>query len=444
MGGANELVVLMHGATAGALRRGKRGDLTFLYDDEYVADTQTTPLSLSLPFTARPHGHHAIGSWISSLLPDNPDTLSDWYRRADVRTPFGLLGTRVGHDCAGAVQFCRPGRETELADRAGGVSMLTEEQVADVIGRMVNDPSHWTADDIEPYFSLGGYQSKIALHRVGQRWGKPYGNVPTTHILKPGRAGAPATPVLEHLCAAAARRIGLDAVATHIEVHAGHPVLVVERYDRAASADGWERRHQEDMCQALGLTGDRKYEADGGPGIARIGDTISNYSTDPDTDVRRFADGLLWALLLVNRDAHARNYSLLLAHGDARFAPLYDLQSSLPYVARGIGQREMAMRYGSDFTVYSAGSDHALLDVAARLSLPAPWLADRLEDLATRVVAAIEEEIENLTPRLRGLGEIAQFPRRLRRRVVQVENTVRTNRQRLRPRGAPGNPSIGQ
>lgn len=441
MSAVGELTVLMSGTTAGILRRDRRGALTFTYEDDYLADPGATPLSLSLPLGSRPHGHHPTERWISSLLPDNPNTISRWYGRSNVSTPFGLLGTGAGHDCAGAVQFCPRGTDNALADRASGITVLTDEEIASEVERMVVDPSGWIDDSLEPYFSLGGYQTKMALRRVGTRWGRPFGNTPTTHILKPRHVDAGAVPVVEHLCAAAARRLGLNTVSTSIEMHAGHPVLVGQRYDRAPTDGGWVRRHQEDMCQALGVGADRKYEADGGPGITAIGDVIRNFSADPDTDLRRFADGLLWALILVNRDAHARNYSLLLRASDVRLAPLYDLQSSLPFVARRIGERHLAMRYGSDFTVYSAGSDHALLDLAARLVLPPEWLLDRAEALAGRVAGAVADEIEALPPQTQSLHGLEQFRERLAQRVVGVQRTIDANRRRLQPSSAPRSPT---
>ncbi|MCY3951300.1 MAG: HipA domain-containing protein [bacterium] len=132
------------------------------------------------------------------------------------------------------------------------------------------------------------------------------------------------------------------------------------------------------------------------------------------------------------RDAHARNYSFLLTGNEARLSPLYDLHSSLPYVARGVGEREMAMRYGSTFTVYSAGSDHALLDVAARLGLPERRLLDRAEDLVSGASTALEGEVTALSPELQDLPEIERLLRRLGRRVVGVERTIEANRRRLR------------
>ena len=46
--------------------------------------------------------------------------------------------------------------------------------------------------------------------------------------------------------------------------------------------------------------------------MSAIADLLEVHSIDPDTDRRKFADGLLWALITANRDAHARNYGMLI------------------------------------------------------------------------------------------------------------------------------------
>jgi hypothetical protein len=42
-----------------------------------------------------------------------------------------------------------------------------------------------------------------------------------------------------------------------------------------------------------------------------------------------FADALIWNWLIAGTDAHAKNYSVLLAGNDIRLAPLYDMSSAL-------------------------------------------------------------------------------------------------------------------
>ena len=429
-----KLAVLIDGEHAGLLRRNRSGRLTLQYDADYEAKTNSAPLSLSMPLRGGPYSDAAASRWISSLLPDHPRALERWYRREGVSTPFGLLASRIGYDCAGAVQFCRLDRLSELLDRSGGLTPLTPKDMTERVNAMAEDPAQWDRDDLESCYSLAGFQNKLALHRTPTGWARPHGSVPTTHILKPRHRDGGQAAVVEHLCSATARRVGLDAVVTDVEFHGGHPVTVVQRYDRHRPSGQWHRRHQEDMCQALGVDGTRRHEWDGGPGMAAIGDFMHRYCLDSDTDVRKFADGLLWALITVNRDAHARNYSLLLSGREVRLAPLYDLQSSLPYGVKKLGEREMAMRYGSTYSIYSASSNHSLADVAARLSLPHAWLFDRAEELAASANEAMVVEIEELRAEARGLLEVDDLLERLNIRTKAIASTVKANRARIRQR----------
>jgi len=430
-----ELVVLLNGEHAGVLSRNRSGRLRLEYDAGYEAKPHSPALSLSMPLRGGPYGEAATSRWISSLLPDHPRALERWYKKEGVSSPFGLLASRIGYDCAGAVQFCRPDRLSELSDRSSGLTPLTSEDMAERVNAMAEDPAQWDSDDLESCYSLAGFQNKMALHRTPIGWARPHGSAPTTHILKPRHRDGGQAAVVEHLCAATARRVGLDAVVTDVEFHGGHPVTVVQRYDRHRPDGPWRRRHQEDMCQALGLDGRRRHEWDGGPGMGVIGDFMHRHCLDPDTDVRKFADGLLWALITVNRDAHARNYSLLLSGREVRMAPLYDLQSSLPAGVKHLGEREMAMRYGSTYSLYSASSNHSLADMAARLSLPTIWLIDRAEELAHATHEAMRAEIEGLSAEARGLLDVDGLLERLNIRAKAIASTVEANRARIHRRG---------
>lgn len=98
MNGLPDLTVLMNGSVAARLSSDARGRLSLTYDGAYMDAPGAVPLSLALPFTDRPHAHHAVERWTRSLLPDNPNVLSRWYDREEVqqRTPFGLLSTAIG------------------------------------------------------------------------------------------------------------------------------------------------------------------------------------------------------------------------------------------------------------------------------------------------------------------------------------------------------------
>lgn len=103
------------------------------------------------------------------------------------------------------------------------------------------------------------------------------------------------------------------------------------RYDRRRRGEAIVRVHQEDMGQALSVFPKKKYEASGGPGVARIAALLRDRASNPDADVRTFVTGVIFNYLIGAPDAHAKNYSVLLAGPQVRLAPLYDIASALPY-----------------------------------------------------------------------------------------------------------------
>lgn len=58
----------------------------------------------------------------------------------------------------------------------------------------------------------------------------------------------------------------------------------------------------------------------------------------------RFVDALAFTWIIAGTDAHAKNYSLLLAGPQVRLAPLYDVASALPYDDMYLPRLRMAMR----------------------------------------------------------------------------------------------------
>jgi serine/threonine-protein kinase HipA len=113
-------------------------------------------------------------------------------------------------------------------------------------------------------------------------------------------------------------------------------VLSVERFDRKLSSDAsWLMRlPQEDMCQALGVSSNLKYQTDGGPGIKNIM-TLLLGSSQPtiDRDVFFRSQILFW--LLAGIDGHAKNYSIFIEpEGKYRLTPLYDILSVYPLIER--------------------------------------------------------------------------------------------------------------
>ncbi|MFL5818975.1 MAG: type II toxin-antitoxin system HipA family toxin [Conexibacter sp.] len=380
---SDTLVVALEDAVAGTLTRSPGGRLAFAYDEEFRRRPDTTPLSLTLPKQIREHVGARLDAWLWGLLPNNDAVLQRWGRQFHVSasSPFALLSTPVGEDCAGAVRFVVPDRLEQLLDRPGSVTWLTEEDVAERLHDLRVDTTAWLGRSFTGEFSLAGAQAKTALLYRDGSWGVPSGATPTSHILKPAVAGLDDHDLNEHLCLDAARRAGLIAARTRIERFAEETAVVVTRYDRIESGETIRRVHQEDICQALGVPPSRKYQNEGGPGPAEIVRLLRNAMRPSAAEdaVRRFADALAWNWLIAGTDAHAKNYSLLLAGPEARLAPLYDIASALPY---GTHERKLrlAMKLGGDYRVYP---HHNPWPRAAReLGLDPTTLVDRVRELA--------------------------------------------------------------
>ena len=349
------LVVLLNNTVIGILARLPGNRLAFEYDDDYRNRPGATPLSVSMPIPVRSHSHHVITPWLWNLLPDNDIVLSRWAREFQISasSPFSFLATKVGLDCAGAVRFVDPDRLEQAISRPGKIIWLTTDEVAERLRDLKTDSTAWLGRNFTGQFSLAGAQAKTALYFKDGRWGLPLGAAATTHILKPAVVGLDDHDLNEHLCLDAARRAGLVTVRTHVERFGEESVIVVDRYDRREDGGEVTRIHQEDLCQALGLPPTRKYQNEQGPSPGQISELFRRVMSPrvADDAVRRFIDALAWNWLIGGTDAHAKNYSLLLAGGQVRLAPLYDIASVLPY---GTHERALrfAMKIGGDYRVF--------------------------------------------------------------------------------------------
>jgi serine/threonine-protein kinase HipA len=407
------LAVVLGDALAGTLTRLAGGRLRFDYDDDYCNSQSATPLSVSMPTTVRSHRDGVISPWLWGLLPDNQAVLERWARNfhASASSAFSLLATPIGHDCAGAVRFAAPGEVDELTGKPGAVTWLTDEAVAQRLRELREDTTAWLGREFTGQFSLAGAQAKTALLHEDRRWGVPSGSAATSHILKPAVAGLDDHDLNEHLCLDAAGRAGLVVARTRVARFGEESAIVVDRYDRRPADGRLIRIHQEDMCQALGINPARKYQNEGGPGPREVAHLFRDVMPPrvADEAVWRFFDAVAWNWLVAGTDAHAKNYSLLLAGGEVRLAPLYDVASALPY---GVHERKLrfAMKIGGDYRVHT---HHNTWKAAAQdLGVDAAAALDRVLRLTERVPAAFAEAAAT--------AEVAALKRPLPSRLVDL------------------------
>ena len=401
-----KLWVCLEGGLIGTLET-LGGRSQFSYRDAWLREPGAYPLSQSLPLIDTPFTGARVSNFLWGLLPDNELTLGAWARQFHVsaRSAAALLA-HVGEDCAGAVQFVREERLDAVlaaADKKAEIDWLSEGQFEERIRHLSRDAGAGRESAIEGQFSLSGAQAKTALYfdRARKRWGVPQGRTPTTHILKPAVNGFEEFAANEHFCLSLARRVGLVAATTEWRSIGEVPTLIAERYDRFQVNGVWQRIHQEDGCQALGVPPASKYENEGGPGFAQIMSVLAG-SDEPAMDRDRLMKTACFVYLLAATDAHAKNYSFLYTRGSGRpsmrLAPLYDVASAWPYPRRIPPQKmKMAMRVGRHYRIREIQLRH-FEELAKACGYPAERLLDTLREMvgqlpdeAVTVVGEIRE-----------------------------------------------------
>jgi len=341
------LDVVCFGERAGRLTDDPKG-MTFAYEPSWL-NAKRPPLSQSLPLSGDFGAGEAV-AFFGGLLPEGtPRQILARQLGISAANDFGLLEA-LGGDTAGAVSLLAPG--SDIPSTTGDdVQWLDERQLSDLIAEIPSRPMHAEGDG-EWRLSLAGAQDKLpVIVDKGGRVGLTQGRTPSTHILKTPIAGLHDTVANEAYCLELGRRLGIDTVTAAPRRAGDRECLLVARYDRRSTASGIERLHQEDFCQALGVPSDRKYQAEGGPGLPGCFGLIRTAVSVPARESPRLLDYLGLSFLVGNHDAHAKNFSLLYDPDShlAALAPAYDILCTVTY--RGVKpmSRKMAMHIGGEY-----------------------------------------------------------------------------------------------
>jgi serine/threonine-protein kinase HipA len=321
----SELIAYLAGRRAGRLVRKDNGNLQFRYDDGYAGP----PLSHAMPLQAEAHPHATSRAVFGGLLPEG-DGREALARALGVSpgNDYGLLA-EVGGDCAGAITLLPPDATMDEEPRT---RRLEDTELDEILRSLPQRPlGAAPADGVR--LSLAGAQPKLPVVVQDGRVSLPLNAAtPTTHILKPAPERYPGLVDNEAFCMQLAQAALLPAASVEkATTVTGLPYLVVERYDRDLTHDPIRRLHQEDVCQALGIPSDRKYQSEGGPGVRDVVDLVRAVTGVPAQELPRLWEALVFNWLIGNCDAHGKNFSLLYDTGAPTLAPLYDLVSTAAY-----------------------------------------------------------------------------------------------------------------
>lgn len=370
-----ELAVDLYGTTVAVVRGSEWRTADFVFVNEALDrwGVNSPVLSVAAALEVRPRASRAQRrrNVLAEFLPEGP-MRQHMARMAgvDAADVPGLLA-RFGRDIAGAVQVYDPRSSWEPP----APELVPVDDVE--IGRLL-DAVALGNDPLRGKTSLAGVQPKIVLTHQDGRWFQPLGGAPSTHIVKPGAPPREAALAEEEYGHRLASGLGLTRTSVELQRLGGRECLVIERYDRT----GPDRLHQEDFNQALGLSGDQKYQEVGGHAqLRRVADVVTRHAP---ADVERLVVLLTLAVAIGNLDLHAKNLSLLHpADGSTRLAPAYDMVP-LAHVP-GIDGR-LALKVAGEYRLAAITRTHLEDEVRSWRADPAPVgdTLQRLRDLLDR------------------------------------------------------------
>lgn len=324
------LTVWWDGAVVGRLALDENGDIRFAYDQAWLADETYPAVSVSLPKQPEVFSRRESRSFFAGLLPD------EWQRENVARAlgvskqnDFGLL-EQLGGDVAGALTLWPEGEAPPQPQGLRATEPLTDERLLVILDELPRRP--FLAGEQGVRLSLAGAQEKLPVVLVDGAVALPAPGQPSTHILKPASGQWPAMTENEALAMRLAAAVGLPTAPVEPRRVGARTFLLVTRYDRVVGADGEIRRlHQEDFCQALGVSPEHKYAAEGGPIFPDCFKLVRAVCRPAAPTVLALLDAAIFNLIVGNADAHGKNFSLLYGADGLVMAPLYDLMCTAAY-----------------------------------------------------------------------------------------------------------------
>jgi len=324
------LNVFYNSKIVGYLSEDNEERLSFCYSKKWLEDDDSFSLSLALSLSSETYGHLITKSFFENLLPEGEvKNILEKSNKKNISDEFSFL-KEYGVDCSGAFVI------TSL-DHVSQVKKFKSKQISlDSIYEYLDNKQSLTSVMINEEggrFSLAGAQDKFPVIYKKNKILLPLNGEPTTHILKPYvryHKDTMDSPYNEYFCMKLAKAIGLNIPKVTL-IDGKYPIYLIERFDRAIVNSNIIRIHQQDFCQAKGITSRKKYEEDGGPTITQNYELIKKFSSLPIKDLSQFLNWFWFNLLIGNNDCHSKNLSFVHTNNGIRLSPFYDLLSTVIY-----------------------------------------------------------------------------------------------------------------
>lgn len=338
-----------------------------------------------------------VQAFFENLLPEG-DLRIYLSEQRKASTLFSLL-LEVAGDTAGAFVMLPHGQKPKASEYAP----TTWEALANTVRTKSAAAIQLQGENTR--VSLAGAQDKASIAIFdGKTPLLPKGSAPSTHILKPDirrLAKVRESAANEAITMRTAAYCGLNTAEVFYE-----PLTqscVVERFDRFTRADGTlGRLIQYDFCQIVGTDSDRKYEKEGGPGLAQCAQIIRHYSSRAALDLQAFAQWIFFNVYVGNNDSHAKNLSIHARPGEGvRLTPFYDMMCTRIYPGLS---REFAFNIGGEVLPGAIGNAQ-VQGLAEQIGMGSKYLQSVALSLAAKVPDAIDKATKDISPDLTTSGQ---------------------------------------
>lgn len=401
-----QLLVKYNNEQVGNLSQDVSGKISFVYYKTWIE--KRFPISISLPLREEVFQENECMSFFSGLLPE--DALREKIARnlgVSSRNDFALLKA-IGGDCAGAITI----GESDSLNKEH-LEKLDISGLKQIINSLKTSPM--LAGEKNIRLSLAGAQRKLPIIYKEREFFLSHGDIPTTHIIKPPIDDIDHSVENEFFCLKLAASIGLPVVDADLIDIQDQKILLIKRYDRIIESEKTIRIHQEDLCQAMNVASENKYQRDGGAGFVDLFSVIRNYSISPILDIRNVVRIAIFNYMIGNSDAHGKNFSFLFNGKNVKLAPFYGLLSTEIYpnldkkMAMKISDKydpeDLFLRHWHRFAEQNQmkrdAIDHELQNIIKNMKLYSRILADQLfadnlPEIIKRIISLMESRIKRL------------------------------------------------
>jgi serine/threonine-protein kinase HipA len=357
-----------------------------------------------------------VESFFENLLPEGASR--DLLSKANKSSSTFALLLAVAGDTAGSLAILPAGKTPETASYTRvDWNYIAEHFEGGVQNQGITTP-------LGSRISLSGAQAKMLISLTGDNQPMlPDGAAPSTWIVKPNIRGFDrvwSSAVNEAIIMRAAAHCGLSVAEVFFEPRT--QACMIKRFDRLIGPKGAVTRlKQYDFCQLSGVVSGKKYEAEGGPGLAACAELIKNHSASPGADLMRFLQWIVYNLLTGNNDSHAKNLSMLHLPGQGvRLSPFYDLMDTRLYA--GLSTR-FAFKIGGQDEPGKITHAH-LVAMSGELMVKPALVLGVVRSMHAKLKPALQAAISEIEPQLNHSGKA--LANKLQQHVTSIASKTAT------------------